>query len=205
MDVGLLFRASWGTNWVSIGVSSFNTYRDIEDNANLHLSRKRVFSHYKNGCTGRTERIKFFKKMYFWSMKICRNKCTKYNFFENGRATCLDDFTWNDPYMISVQKGMGALRRHRRGGSGSCRKMHEEGSSNRCRLRGSGTSSPVGVCFLRASASWVTGNWRFQTHVVPIRFPRGWGQEHAVFLTAFWTWYWGGMRLGQSLAAGISM
>jgi hypothetical protein len=30
-------------------------------------------------------------------MKICRNKCTKYNFFLNGRATCLDDFTWNDP------------------------------------------------------------------------------------------------------------
>jgi hypothetical protein len=30
-------------------------------------------------------------------MKICRNKCTKYTIFKNGRATYLDDFTWNDP------------------------------------------------------------------------------------------------------------
>jgi hypothetical protein len=47
-----------------IGVSSFNSYRDIEDNSNLNFSRKRVFSYYKNGRTEKTERIWIFKKIF---------------------------------------------------------------------------------------------------------------------------------------------
>jgi hypothetical protein len=37
---------------VFIGVSSFSSYRDIEDNANLHYSRKLVFCIIKTAVPG---------------------------------------------------------------------------------------------------------------------------------------------------------